>query len=461
MQLRTTSVITALALLSSAAYSSQPLAFTTTTSKNINNAFSHRIRRRVLARSFLLHATTDKASPSSEFTRRPTRTQTSSTTPTTTTEKTADNGIATSSTLSMMVDSQKEFEINLGRAVDTLKSDYPKLLTENPSWNIYHPDLEVIDPTGVSLHGLDNYKMAFGFIHGVVKWFYCEEKSGLTSIRVGYDWARKCIRVSWNVELIPRMIYGGTRRTLHVDGISEYYLDRESGLITEHKVSHLIINDQAIMPENGIFHALAEMSPADPDGVPVFFRADANNNQALDMTHAKFQTWNPLNKQSSSLFANPNEQAMQFPDNASKINTDNAVPYDRDALQRKNDSRKKFGMPPITPEEFIKIEQEVRSMDAKQKKKATYMAEQLAQQASSMDKQKNKENDGFLSKIFGGVLKNGCESNFDCERPEVCCDVGFKKICCSNGLGIVDGIPVERYERALLRVPMGNDDVDY
>ena len=36
--------------------------------------------------------------------------------------------------------------------------------------------------------------MAFSFIHGVVKWFYCEEKSALTSIRVGYDWARKCIR---------------------------------------------------------------------------------------------------------------------------------------------------------------------------------------------------------------------------------------------------------------------------
>ena len=32
------------------------------------------------------------------------------------------------------------------------------------------------------------------------------------------------------------MIYGGIKRTLHVDGISEYYLDRESGLITEHKV---------------------------------------------------------------------------------------------------------------------------------------------------------------------------------------------------------------------------------
>lgn len=93
----------------------------------------------------------------------------------------------------MMVDEQREFEINLGRAVDTLKQDYPKLLTNDPSWNIYHSDLEVIDPTGVSLHGLSNYKRAFSFIHAMVYMFYCEEKSGLT-FRSTYDWARKAIR---------------------------------------------------------------------------------------------------------------------------------------------------------------------------------------------------------------------------------------------------------------------------
>lgn len=365
----------------------------------------------------------------------------------------------------MIVDSQKEFEINLGRAVDTLKSDYPNLLTKNPTWKIYHRDLEVIDPTGVSLHGLENYKMAFGFIHGVVKWFYCEEKSGLTSIRVGYDWARKCIRVSWNVELVPKMIYGGTRNTLHVDGISEYYLDRESGLITEHKVSHLLINNQAVRPANGIFNALAEISPVDQEGVPVFFgAADNRRNQATlweEMTHVKFQTWNPLNNRASStsLFSNPNESAMQLPPSSDKnsINTENPVPYDRDALQRKNASRKKFGMPPLTPEEFIKIEEEVRAMDAVNKKKAAYLAEQIAQQAAN----RKKKEDSFLSNLFGGALKNGCENNFDCERPQVCCDVGFKKICCSNGLGIVDGIPVERYQRGVLRVPLPNDNVDY
>mmetsp|Transcript_16552 Transcript_16552/g.35963 ORF Transcript_16552/g.35963 Transcript_16552/m.35963 type:complete len:455 (-) Transcript_16552:278-1642(-) len=454
MHLKRTSVVTSLALLSSAAHSSPPLAFTATTnglSENAHVAFSARVRKRVLARTLLRAMPPAADQSSSEFS----RLRRSSTKTNVGGTSTADVG--TSSTLSMIVDSQKEFELNLGRAVDTLKSDYPNLLTKDPSWHIYHEDLEVVDPTGVSLHGLDNYKMAFGFIHGVVRWFYCEEKSGLTSIRVGYDWARKCIRVSWNVELVPRMIYGGTRNILHVDGISEYYLDRESGLITEHKVSHLLINDQPVRPEKGVFNALAEISPVDPEGVPVFFGADASPQLLRDLTRLEFQMRNPLDRRSSSLFSNPNEQVMHLPDPSSGINTDNQVPYDRDALQRKNASRKKFGMPPLTPEEFVAVEEEVRAMDAINKKKAAYLAEQIAQQNAN----NKKKEDGFLSNIFGGVLKNGCESNFDCERPQVCCDVGFKKICCSNGLGIVDGIPVERYQRGLLRVPLPNDNIDY
>ena len=267
-------------------------------------------------------------------------------------------------------------------------------------------------------------------------------------------------RVSWNVELVPKMIYGGVNNILHVDGISEYNLDRDSGLITEHKVTHLLINDQAVRPANGVWNALSEMSPIDVEGagVPVFFKADQK--QWDEMTHVKFQTWNPLTQfgSSTSLFSNPNEQAMQLPD--ASINTDSPVPYDRDAYNRKNQSRKKFGMPPLTPEEFIAIEEEIRGMDEINKKKAKFLAEQFAQNAqNAKEEANNKEN--ILGKIFGGVLKNGCESNFDCERPQVCCDVGFKKICCSNGLGIVDGIPVEKYQRGLLRMPLPNDDFDY
>jgi hypothetical protein len=274
------------------------------------------------------------------------------------------------------------------------------------------------------------------------------------------------------------MIYGGIRHTLHVDGISEYYLDRDSGLITEHKVTHLLINDQAVRPVNGIFRALAEISPVDhdPEGVPVLSssRSSLSSSSWEDLNMVKFQTWNPFQSHyhppmaKSLFFSNPNEQAMHLPDSAAAAaaaaaNSDphtHVLSYDSDAFQRKNASRKKFGMPPLTPEEFIKIEEEVRAMDAMNKKKASYLAEKLAQQNTD----KKKKEDSFLSNIFGGVFKNGCESNFDCERPQVCCDVGFKKICCSNGLGIVDGIPVENYERGLLRVPLPNDnygDEDY
>jgi len=269
-------------------------------------------------------------------------------------------------------------------------------------------------------------------------------------------------RVSWNVELVPKMIYGGTRHTLHVDGISEYHLDRASGLITEHKFTHLLINDVPVQPERGIFHALAEISPVDPEGVPVFFGADTTARERQlweDLTSVKFQTWNPLSARGSttSLFANPNEQAMSLPNQSSSSSLDTAsLSYDRDAYEKKNVSRKRFGLPPMTPEDFIKVDEEIRAMGVENKKKATYLAEQLSQQRS-----KNKKEDGFLSKIFGGALKNGCESNFDCERPQVCCDVGFKKICCANGLGIVDGRPVESYERGLLRVPLPNDNIDY
>ncbi|KAL7470147.1 hypothetical protein ACHAXS_010381 [Conticribra weissflogii] len=366
-----------------------------------------------------------------------------------------------SSALGMVVDSQREFEMNLGRAIDTLKEDYPKILTRNPDFGLYHRDLEVVDPTGVSLHGLANYKRAFAFIHGVVGLFYDEGKSGLTSIRVGYDWARKCIRVSWNVELVPRLL--GTRNMLHVDGISEYYLDRATGLINQHRVSHLVFNGDHVRPANGIFHALAEISPIDPESVPVY-------SKGLDGAEWKwnrlpFQSWNPLTQlfpgtssSATSLFADPSERALSL--DAPADHPDVApLRYDADALQRRNASRKKFGKPPLTPEEFVKIEEEVRAMDALNKKKAAYLAEQIAQARKQKEEEKAKGD--FLSNIFGGVLKNGCESNFDCERPQVCCDVGFKKICCSNGLGIVDGVPVERYQRGLLRMPLPNDDYDY
>jgi Uncharacterized conserved protein (DUF2358) len=182
--------LSSLALLSTVATSSPGFAppYHKTTANN-------RIRRKLVARTILSH----NNDLHSEFAR-----YTASSSATTDKQKQQqlndkrnDSSIPTPTSATAlvgeMVESQREFEINLGRAVDTLKRDYPKLLTRDPDWKIYHDDLEVIDPTGVSLHGLSNYKRAFSFIHAVVYMFYCEEKSGLT-FRTVYDWARKSIR---------------------------------------------------------------------------------------------------------------------------------------------------------------------------------------------------------------------------------------------------------------------------
>lgn len=52
-----------------------------------------------------------------------------------------------------------------------------------------------------------------------------------------------------------------------------------------------------------------------------------------------------------------------------------------------------------------------------------------------------------------------------CERPQVRCDVGLKKICSETFLqqrvGHRRGTPMEKYPRGTLRVPLPNDDVDY
>ena len=192
MQLRATAACTmaSVALLSSAAYSSSPSFLAAyvanpTTTKNNRHGHNNILKRRIVARSLLLHL---EASPlptspssSSEFaSKRRTRPKTFAavnddendfTTAATTHSNTETLGAISSSSktntgspLSIIVDNQKEFEINLGRAIDTLRSDYPTLLTKNPSWKIYHSQLEVVDPSGVSLIGLENYKMAFSFI---------------------------------------------------------------------------------------------------------------------------------------------------------------------------------------------------------------------------------------------------------------------------------------------------------
>jgi len=111
------------------------------------------------------------------------------------------------SPLQAIVDERREFEINLGRAIDTLRADYPDLLKSAPDFDIYSEKIVAVDPGGAELVGITAYKRFFKFLHMAIGLFYNKEESGVT-FKLVYDWARGDIRVSWHASVMPKVRRG-------------------------------------------------------------------------------------------------------------------------------------------------------------------------------------------------------------------------------------------------------------
>lgn len=135
--------------------------------------------------------------------------------------------------------------------------------------------------------------------------------------------------------------------------------------------------------------------------------------------------------------------------------------FDKMAFEKRNSARKKFGVPPLTPEQFLEVNAQIRQMEIFQEQKAEERMAIAAAAALASKKRQQKEKRNFLKKMMGGALEDTCQSNFDCERPQVCCDLGFKKMCCSSGMGIFEDEIVGKLERIPVRVVAGGSAAVY
>ena len=361
-------------------------------------------------------------------------------------------------------------------------------------YSIYHSDLELIDPSGVHLHGLRNYENAIRLVHTMVGIFYCPDQSDL-KFRMCFDKARQNIRIHWNARVVPKAIFGGYKTTLHVDGISIYELDRMSGNITQHRLERLVMNDDQVSPEQGVFAALRTQAiQSQVDGIPSFTKVGGETIYStlgnaemnpLNMPESilRFQRNLSMKNRGSLLFGDDNavrndktpsswksfttasSSRSQLNAVSSSASTDSDGPGgDQNlahmddtnvaALEKKNLARKKFGLKPIGMEEFLEIEKQVKELDMQQQKKAAAAATEAMELERARQEKENRG--GFLGKLFGEALKDTCESNYDCERPEVCCDFGIKKMCCSSGLHITDGLNNRQGQLAEVPVPIYN-----
>lgn len=162
-----------------------------------------------------------------------------------------------------MVDEQRELQMNVGKAMDVLRKDYPYFLKRAPDFSIYHDSIKLSASDGqVQLSKLSSYKRAFSVMRTMLSLVYDPERSVVQS-RMVYDSTRTQIRVSFNAMLVPKLgPLGG--RTLHVDGISVYSVDLSptvkedergdkvrndgAGKVVEHRLERVLVNGQALQP---------------------------------------------------------------------------------------------------------------------------------------------------------------------------------------------------------------------
>jgi hypothetical protein len=351
----------------------------------------------------------------------------------------------------------------IGKAADTLRNDYPNIFKCCPNYDIYDPDVELVDPSGVTLHGLGNYKRTYGILRAIVNFLYDMEESGLT-FRILYDFSTKSIRVTWHAVLIPKPIYGGYARRVHVDGISVYEMDRNTGLIYKHRLDRTCLNNIPIQYPQGIWNAL-HTEVIEPNGIPVgvgipaggYWRTSSipKDNLSLFLLSTSGALHNTIAATSRTSTACSTTTSDGVSSDTSNDSSNEAAMKDSpdfvEQLERRNKSRAKFGLKPLSPEEFLELEQEVKIQELKQREKLAASKREQSQQQQALSYSSPKV--GFFDKFLAGVIPDKCESNEDCERPLVCCDFIFKKVCCASG------VPVgyNQMKPALIPVPARPD----
>ena len=130
-----------------------------------------------------------------------------------------------------------EYQLNLGKAINALRRDYPLILTDEPDFSIFDQDVRLLDPSGVRLHGLGQYENLFKILRFL-------RTTAMTKDEVTYRLvvSDDIIRVRWTAKLMMRGMTAGVSPALvQVDGISAYELNSK-GRVAAHRLENIVMN---------------------------------------------------------------------------------------------------------------------------------------------------------------------------------------------------------------------------
>jgi len=135
----------------------------------------------------------------------------------------------------------QEFNLNFGRAIDTLQSDYPEMFTRTPDMSIFTKDVVLRDPSGLQISGINRYKSVFEalrFLRGSIM-----QDAEMTYRLLVQD---NQVRVRWNAKIWVRdpalgiKYRKGEPAMFYVDGVSVYDMTDE-GFIYLHQLENIEI----------------------------------------------------------------------------------------------------------------------------------------------------------------------------------------------------------------------------
>jgi len=311
-----------------------------------------------------------------------------------------------------------ECHANVGCVIDTLRRDYPSLLREEPDLSMFTSDVELVHAdSGTRLEGLDQYARLLHMLRFM-------RNSTLTKDEVTHrivlggvacTGGETTIRVRWNAKLWMHDLRTALmpsaaeeRSNVQIDGISIYRLNA-TGFIFRHELESIEVTPSALQ------HVFKPVWTWAVVGAP-----SAEVPAPAGLGARFFASPPPLSENGGGSRSEGERDGLTRTAacDGGDIATRQETPMERAARERAEDSEK------------VRRLSELRSPRAEEKRP------------------------GLLGSLKLPRAPESCESNYDCERPLVCCDLVVARVCCSSGHMIGAPPPSVGLQPEPVRVPV-------
>ena len=333
-----------------------------------------------------------------------------------------------------------EYQLNLGKLIDTLRADYPLLFVEPQDLSLFVDDVELHGPRGQRLIGIGQYTAVLDLLRFSRR--VAMEDAELTH-RITID--GRSVRVRWSAKLwIKDPTLGLTSFhqepvLVNVDGVSRYDLDGK-GQVHLHALENIVMTGKdreslLDFPNLDLMWRLPALVPP-ADGVPV----------------AGWPMPVPAGAVAAAVAAAvADATAAAAPHRPPATRARTAAPCMSISVEE--------GISPVEMEmEIVSRETPVERAAREREEDSAEAARLKALRAPSEAKSGGLSLPGFLT----GKVKTpaSCETNYDCDRPMVCCDLVVARVCCSSGMMM--GVPQQGegkmgLQGSLIPIPVEKD----